>query len=103
MATYPKISNPKNEEQVARIVNNAISGALNVVKAITLDNGSTTTTVYHPKLHPESFVSFMAKTDSASIAQSEGLKVVIANTGSAVIHHNAYTDTDMDFNMLIIG
>lgn len=100
---YPKVRLNQPWDILARtVLNNAMSGKLDVVGDFVLAAGSATTILNDPLITRASYVSLMPLTANAASALST-LYFDPTGSGSVVIHHANTAQTDRSFRYAIIG
>lgn len=100
---YPKVRLNQPWDILARtVLNNAVSGKLNVVGELTLAAGAPTTTLNDPLITRASFVGLMPLTANASAAMAT-LYFDPTASGSVVIHHTNNAQVDRQFRYAIMG
>jgi len=100
---YPKVRLNQPWDLLARsVLNNAISGKLNVVGEVTLTAGAATTVLADPLITRASCVSLMPLTANAAAALP-ALHFDPTDSGSVVIHHANTAQADRRFRYLIMG
>lgn len=100
---YPKVRLNQPWDILARtILNNAISGKLNVVGEVTLTAGAATTTLNDPLITRGSALALMPLTANAAAALAT-LYFDPTASGSVVIHHANNAQTDKTFRYAVIG
>jgi len=100
---YPKVRLNQPWDILARtVLNNAMSGKLNVVGELVLMAGAGTTTLTDPLITRASCVSLMPMTANAASALST-LYFDPTGSGSVVIHHANNAQTDRRFRYAIMG
>lgn len=99
-----RILNPilATTREISEVVNNTVGGKLNATGDFTLTASATTTTVTDPRAGKESVILFSPTTANAASALS-GLYVSTKNNGSFVVTHASNTQTDRDFDYVVIG
>ena len=100
---YPKVRLNQPWDILARtILNNAMSGKLDVVGELVLAPGSTTTVLEDPLITRASCMSLMPLTANAASAL-QTLYFDPTGSGSVVIRHASNAQTDRLFRYAVIG
>jgi hypothetical protein len=100
---YPKVRLNQPWDILARaVLNNAMSGKLNVVGELVLAAGASTTTLNDPLITRASCVSLMPLTANAASALAT-LRFDPTESGSVVVHHTNNSQTDRRFRYLVVG
>lgn len=100
---YPKVRLNQPWDILARtILNNAISGKLNVVGELTLAPNSAMTTLEDPLITRASSISLMPLSANAATALAT-LYFEPTASGSVVIHHADNAQTDRRFRYAVMG
>ena len=100
---YPKVRLNQPWDILARtVLNNAMSGKLNVVGELVLAAGAATTTLNDPLITRGGCVSLMPLTANAANAAA-GLYFEPTNSGSVIVHHANNGQTDRRFRYTIVG
>jgi hypothetical protein len=100
---YPKVRLNQPWDILARtVLNNAISGKLNVAGELVLAAGSATTTLGDPLITRGSCVALMPLTASAAAALPT-LYFDPTDSGSVTIHHANNGQTDRRFRYIVMG
>ena len=89
--------------RIARTLNEAIFGNLNVVRDVTLEVGATETVVIDDRIGVFSWVLPMPLTESAAGVAGPGGMWLEPKSGQVVIHHDASSATDRHFRLAIFG
>jgi len=89
-----------NPREVAEVVNNAVNGKTNNTGSITLTASSTTTTIADERLGFDSVILLSPLTSNAA-AQSPYVSSKLK--GSVVITHASSSNTDLNFDYIIVG
>lgn len=89
---------------VAAVVNRLNQGKLNCTGSVTLTASQATTTIGDPRLTGGSVILLMPKTANAAAELGAGtLFVTGRNKGAATLNHANNTQTDRDFDYIVIG
>jgi hypothetical protein len=100
---YPKARLNQPWDILARtILNNAMSGKLNVVGELVLTAGAATSTLSDPLITRASCISLMPLTANAASALAT-LYFDPTGSGSVVIHHANNAQTDRQFRYIVMG
>ena len=100
---YPKVRLNQPWDILARtVLNNAMSGKLNVVGELLLTSGAATTTLNDPLITRASCVSLMPLTANAASALPT-LYFDPTGSGSVVIHHANNGQADRRFRYVVMG
>jgi hypothetical protein len=100
---YPKVRLNQPWDILARtVLNNAMSGKVNVAGELVLAAGAATTTLEDPLITRASCVSLMPLTASAAAAL-QTLYFDPTASGSVVIHHANNGQIDRRFRYLVMG
>jgi hypothetical protein len=100
---YPKVRLNQPWDLLARtVLNNAVSGKLNVVGDLTLAVNAATTTLADPAITRASFIGLMPMTANAADALAT-LHFDPTGSGSVVVHHANNAQTDRAFRYFVIG
>lgn len=98
---YPLVRNTSNEN-LAIVINDIRKGQLNITSTITLTASTTNTTLIDERIHPNSYIQFMAETANAAVAK-EFIWISDRVNGQCKINHVSNAAVDQDFSILIIG
>lgn len=100
---YPKVRLNQPWDLLARtVLNNAVSGKLNVVGELTLLANAATTTLTDPAITRASFVGLMPMTANAASALAS-LYFDQTDSGSVVVRHANNALTDRRYRYVVIG
>ncbi len=100
---YPKVRLNQPWDILARtVLNNAMSGKLNIVGELTLAAGAPTTTLNDPLITRASFIGLMPMTANAAAALA-ALYFDPTASGSVAIRHANNSQTDRQFRYAILG
>lgn len=84
------------------VINNAMSGKLNVVQEVTLTANSATTTLTDDLITQASFIGLMPMSANAAAALAN-VYFDATTTGSVTINHANNAQTDRTFRYAILG
>jgi hypothetical protein len=93
----------EHRRKLATAVNQLQKGVSNNHFSVTLEVNETETNVMHPPVRPGSAVHITPGSASAATSFSAGDIWVEAETGKAVIHHDASATTDRIFHLSFAG
>jgi len=102
---YPTLleAGDRDPAMVARVVNSAVAGNLNVVGTVTFVAGTTETWIYDPRISPQSFFCWQLL---APIGTNPHLVAAVylkeRGTRKALIGHQA-PDADLTVEYMVIG
>jgi hypothetical protein len=100
---YPKVRLNQPWDLLARtVLNNAVSGKLNVVGELALAANAATTTLNDPAITRASFIGLMPMTANAAGALP-GLYFDQTASGSVTVHHANNAQIDRAFRYIVIG
>ena len=86
---------------IAVLVNQLLIGRINAFGEVTLNAGSTSTTIERPYVGTESAVLLMPKTANAATALST--TYITCRRGAFDINHVSNAQTDRTFNFAVLG
>lgn len=92
-----------HRRQIAQQLNGARKGALDCTLSVTLDAGTTTTTVVDSRISLSTAPVLTATTAHAAAEVAAGGLYVVPSKGQCVITHANNAETDRTFQLALIG